>query len=81
MIDGNLAMANHIVNETEEQNSFAGDVINLARELECDFKRFPLPIEFCQHEELKQLNLRKQRIVEIARRYMRIQYTKSKKAN
>ncbi len=41
----------------------------IIEELDSDFERFPLPIEFDAREELKQLSLRSQRIREIAKRY------------
>ncbi len=43
--------------------------MDVYRELDEDFDRYPLPIEFDAHEELKQLNLRKSRLEEIAKRF------------
>lgn len=40
----------------------------LFEEMENDLDRYPLPIEFDAQEELKQLNLRSDRLKEIAKR-------------
>lgn len=35
-MDGNLAMANHLVNETEDENSFWADVYHYMKENDCN---------------------------------------------
>lgn len=45
---------------------------DLVHEMDCNFERFPLPICFEPREELKELNLRKWHIEEIAKRFLRM---------
>lgn len=52
------------------------ETMQLAWELQNDFKRFPLPIEFDEYEERKALNLRRARIEEIAARIIRLKKIK-----
>lgn len=42
---------------------------DLFEEMENDLERYPLPIEFDAQEELKQLNLRTDRLQELAKRF------------
>lgn len=48
----------------------------LFEKMDNDFDRYPLPIEFDAQEELKQLNLRKWRLEQIAQRFFIMQKRK-----
>lgn len=74
MIDGNLAMANQFVNETEEQNNYWADVYFMAEKMKNDYARYPYPITMDEREECGLLNQRDEKITEIAKRFISMKY-------
>jgi hypothetical protein len=74
MIDGNLSMANSIVNETEQKNSYWADVRQMAVEMDEDIDRYPIPVCFDPFEEQRELYLRNVKINIIAERFIRMKY-------
>lgn len=74
MIDGNLSMANNIVNETEKQNRYWADVWHLFNEMDGNFDRYPVPLEFDPYSEHKAFRQRQLRLMAIAERFIRMKY-------
>lgn len=65
----NLVADGHANWEAQHEAQLSRELIF---QLDFDFDRFPMPISFDPLEELKQLNLRKMRIAQLAERFVRM---------